>query len=175
MSQIRKPLHVTIDPVVRSLTVGEITVPLSAKLLALYAFIVFTQNRSITVNQAFMADTRHSRRYLNYVWFLRGDVRIYQTFGLEDEGDVKYQRYETLLPITAKFIQEVRAQIHAILRRTLPADMVDIIKIHSDGIKGSCTYHIDTALEIGIVDARYWPHSQDEEMNQKCELYETQV
>ncbi|MGO1298576.1 MAG: hypothetical protein ACTMIA_14905, partial [Vibrio sp.] len=72
--------------------------------------------------------------------------------GLEDEGDVIDGSYRNLRPLTAKFIQEVRAQIHAVLRRILPLDIKDVIKIHSDGVKGGCTYHIDPSLVILFVD-----------------------
>ncbi|MFC3024891.1 hypothetical protein ACFODT_13805 [Vibrio zhugei] len=152
MSQLTEPLQIVIEPATRSLTVGDIRVFLSAKLLALYCFIALHDSRRITVDSRFVSDINHAMRYVNYVWHLRGDVRIYQTFGLEDESDVLHRYYHNLQPMTAKFIQEVRAQIHATFRRVLPPHIMDAIKIHSDGMKGRCTYHIAHSLKIALAD-----------------------
>lgn len=137
----------------RTLSVLGVDIKLSAKLLALYLMVAEYPNRSMKLSSAFQNSTEPTKRYLEHFFRLKGDVRVYNTFGLEDEGDWQQQRFEKLKPLTPKFIQEVLSQLHKKLAEHLPVEVVDKIKVHSDGAKGGSTYFIHGQLNIALNNA----------------------
>lgn len=148
MNKAQDTLNITINIKERSFAVAGITIKLSPKLLALYLFILFQPNRRIKLSTQFVKDASHTKHYLDYFWQMRGDVRVYTTFGILDEGDFVRQEFADLKPLSAKYMQEVRTQLHTKLCEKLPNELVERIKIHSDGVKGGSTYHIESNLTI---------------------------
>lgn len=141
-------LDVTVNCKARTLSVLGVDIKLTAKQLALYLLISEYPERTIKLSSAFQNSKEPAKRYLELVLKLRGDVRIYKTFGLEDESDVKQQRFEHITPITPKFIQEVLSQLNAKFSEHLPLEVVEKIKVHSDGAKGGSTYWVDALLRV---------------------------
>lgn len=148
-----KNLDVTISYKARTLSVLGVDIKLSAKLLALYLLISDQPNRTMKLSSAFQYSTEPTKAYLAHFYKLKGDVRVYNTFGLEDESDWLHQRFDNLKPLTPKFIQEVLSQLHKKLTEHLPVDVVEKIKVSSDGAKGGSTYTVKTELVITLIDA----------------------
>ena len=141
-------LDVAISYKARTLSVLGVDIKLSAKLLALYLMIAEQPKRTMKLSSAFQSSIEPTQAYLTHFYQLKGDVRVYNTFGLEDEGDWQQQRFEKLKPLTPKFIQEVLSQLHKKLAEHLPVEVVDKIKVHSDGAKGGSTYFINDQLNV---------------------------
>ena len=141
-------LDVAISYKARTLCVLGVDIKLSAKLLALYLMIAEQPKRTMKLSSAFQSSIEPTQAYLTHFYQLKGDVRVYNTFGLEDEGDWQQQRFEKLKPLTPKFIQEVLSQLHKKLAEHLPVEVVDKIKVHSDGAKGGSTYFINDQLNV---------------------------
>lgn len=141
-------LDVAISYKARTLSVLGVDIKLSAKLLALYLMIAEQPKRTMKLSSAFQSSVEPTQAYLTHFYQLKGDVRVYNTFGLEDEGDWQQQRFEKLKPLTPKFIQEVLSQLHKKLAEHLPVEVVDKIKVHSDGAKGGSTYFINDQLNV---------------------------
>lgn len=141
-------LDVAISYKARTLSVLGVDIKLSAKLLALYLMIAEQPKRTMKLSSAFQSSIEPTQTYLTHFYQLKGDVRVYNTFGLEDEGDWQQQRFEKLKPLTPKFIQEVLSQLHKKLAEHLPVEVVDKIKVHSDGAKGGSTYFINDQLNV---------------------------
>ncbi|WP_218916122.1 CRISPR-associated ring nuclease Csm6 [Tolumonas auensis] len=143
-------LDVAISYKARTVSVLGVDIKLSAKLLALYLMIAEQPNRTMKLSSAFQSSIEPTKQYLAHFFRLQGDVRVYNTFGLEDEGDWQHQRFEKLKPLTPKFIQEVLSQLHKKLAEHLPVEVVDKIKVHSDGAKGGSTYFINGQLIVAL-------------------------
>lgn len=145
MNSANKSAHldVTISYKAKTLSVLGVDIKLSAKLLALYLMIAEYPNGTMKLSSAFQLSTEPTKQYFEHFFRLKGDVRVYNTFGLEDESDWLNQRFDHLKPLTPKFIQEVLSQFHKKLSEHLPIDVVDKIKVNSDGAKGGCTYFFD--------------------------------
>lgn len=141
-------LDVAISYKARTLSVLGVDIKLSAKLLALYLMIAEQPKRTMKLSSAFQSSIEPTQAYLTHFYQLKGDVRVYNTFGLEDEADWQQQRFEMLKPLTPKFIQEVLSQLHKKLAEHLPVEVVDKIKVHSDGAKGGSTYFINDQLNV---------------------------
>lgn len=152
MNAARHELKITINAKSKTLNVLGVDIKLSAKLLALYLFICDQPERQVKVGSTFIHNTDHTKQYLQHIYQLKGDVRVYGTFGLQDEGDWLHQDFTNLQPISAKFIQETLSQLHKKLSSQLPKEVVDKIKVQSDGVKGGSTYSINRDIEI----ERYW-------------------
>lgn len=148
-----KNLDVTISYKARTLSVLGVDIKLSAKLLALYLLISDQPNSTMKLSSAFQHSTEPTKAYLAHFYRLKGDVRVYNTFGLEDESDWLQLRFDNLKPLTPKFIQEVLSQLHKKLTEHLPVDVVEKIKVSSDGAKGGSTYTVKTELVITLIDA----------------------
>lgn len=148
MNKAQDTLNITINLKERSLAVAGITIKLSPKLLALYLFMLFQPARRVKLSTQFVKETQHTKHYLDYFYQMRGDVRVYTTFGILDEGDFIRREFADLKPLSAKFMQEVRTQLHNKLAEKLPNELVEKIKIHSDGVKGGSTYHIEPDINI---------------------------
>ena len=125
-----------------------VDIKLSAKLLALYLMIAEYPNRTMKLSSAFQRSTEPTKQYFKHFFRLKGDVRVYNTFGLEDESDWLQQRFDNLKPLTPKFIQEVLSQLHKKLAEHLPGDVVEKIKVSSDGAKGGSTYSVVTNVKL---------------------------
>ena len=148
-----KNLEVKISYKARTLSVLGVDVKLSAKLLALYLLISNYPNRTMKLSSAFQNSIEPTKAYLEYFNYLKGDVRVYNTFGLEDESDWQQKRFTNLKPITPKFIQEVLSQFHKKLMEYLPNEVVEKIGVASDGAKGGSTYSIDSKITfINIIN-----------------------
>ncbi|MEZ9901794.1 CRISPR-associated ring nuclease Csm6 [Vibrio breoganii] len=143
-----KKVEVNINTKNRSLSVLGIDIKVSAKLLALYLFILNQPNRSIKTGSKFVKELEHSKQYLEYFHSMKGDARVYSTFGLEDVIDWQESNLVNLNPMQPKFIQEVLSQFHSKLGKSLPPEVLEKLKVHSDGVKGGATYHIDSSIEF---------------------------
>ncbi|MFA0465413.1 CRISPR-associated ring nuclease Csm6 [Vibrio breoganii] len=141
-------IEVNINTKNRSLSVLGIDIKLSAKLLALYLFILNQPNRSIKTGSKFVKEVAHSKQYLDYFHQMNGDARVYTTFGLEDVIDWQESNLEGLKPMQSKFVQEVLSQLHSKLSKSLPVEVLDKLKVQSDGVKGGATYHIDSSIDV---------------------------
>ncbi len=131
-----------------SLSVLGIDIKVSAKLLALYLFILNQPGRAVKTGTKFVNEPEHSKQYLEYFHAMNGDARVYATFGLEDAIDWQQQNLGTLKPITRKFVQEVLSQFHAKLSKHLPVEVVEKLKVHSDKAKGGATYSVLPDLKV---------------------------
>ncbi|MCL1058668.1 CRISPR-associated ring nuclease Csm6 [Shewanella gelidimarina] len=151
MNAASQPLAVSISLKSRTLSVLGIDIKLSAKLLALYLFMLSQPQRKIKVGSGFIKNTDFTKQYLQFFYDMKGDVRVYGTFGLEDEGDWVRGQFDNLQPLNAKFIQEVLSQLHKKLIQLLPNDVVDHIKVHSDGVKGGSTYSVSETLTVDVI------------------------
>ncbi len=151
MNAASQPLAVSINLKTKKLSVLGVDIKLSAKLLALYLFMLSQPQRQIKVGSGFIKNTEFTKQYLNHFNQMNGDIRVYNTFGLEDEGDWVRGQFDNLQPMTAKFIQEVLSQLHKKLMHHLPSDVVDKIKVHSDGVKGGATYSVCNELTVDVI------------------------
>ena len=150
MNAASQPLSVAINLKTKKLSVLGVDIKLSAKLLAFYLFIVFQPLRKVKVGSGFIKNTDFTKQYLQIFYDMKGDVRVFKTFGLLDEGDWIREDFERLQPMNAKYIQEVLSQFHKKLMHHLPNDVVDKIKVHSDGVKGGATYSVCNELTIDV-------------------------
>lgn len=141
-------VEVNINTKVPSISVLGIDIKISAKLMALYLFILNQPNKSVKTGTKFVSDLEHSKRYLTYFHAMNGDARVYSTFGLEDVIDWQEQNLENLKPISRKFVQEVLSQLHSKFSKHLPAEVVEKLKVHSDGAKGGATYSVSEDVLI---------------------------
>ncbi|CAM3031054.1 CRISPR-associated ring nuclease Csm6 [Vibrio rarus] len=137
----------------RSISVLGIDIKVSAKLLALYLLILKQPHRTIKTGSRFVKEVDYSKQYLHEFYAMKGDARVYSTFGLEDVIDWQQGNLGNLKAMQAKFVQEVLSQFHSKLCKNLPAEALDKIKVHSDGAKGGATYHIDSALDVTVEGA----------------------
>lgn len=136
----------------RSIHVLGVDIKLSAKLLAMYVFILEQPNRKMKVGSAFIKSTSHSIRYLEIFDSLGGDVRVYTTFGLEDYIAWSTRELDRLKPISTSFIQTNLSGLHKKLFAALPEEVFEQIKVYSDGAKGGSTYHVKENLQVTFVD-----------------------
>ncbi|MEZ9368451.1 CRISPR-associated ring nuclease Csm6 [Shewanella sp. 10N.286.51.B2] len=150
MNAASHTLSISINLKTRELSLLGVDIKLSAKLLALYLFMLSQPSRTIKVGSSFIKNTDFSKQYLQYFFDMKGDVRVYKTFGLEDEGDWVREELDLLLPMNAKFIQEVLSQLNKKLLNHLPNDVVEKIKVQSDGVKGGSTYSICETLAVEV-------------------------
>lgn len=151
MNAVNETLDVSICRKARGLSVLGVTVSLPAKLLAMYLFILSQPERKVKVSSVFQQSTQYSQQFLQKFSELRGDVRVYQTFGLQDEGDWRRNELDSLKPMTPKFVQEVLSQFHKRLLIQLPNEVVDKMKVHSDGVKGGATYWVREDVSISVM------------------------
>lgn len=150
MNAATQPLSVSINLQTKKLSILGVDIKLSAKLLALYLFMLSQPQRQIKVGSGFIKNVEFTKQYLKHFNQMGGDVRVYNTFGLEDEGDWVRQQFKNLQPMTAKFIQEVLSQFHKKLSKYLPTEVVEKIKVQSDGVKGGTTYLVLEELKISV-------------------------
>jgi CRISPR-associated protein (TIGR02584 family) len=141
-------MDININTKNRSISVLGIDMKLSAKLLALYLFILNQPSRSIKTGSKFVKEVEHSKQYLTYFHEMNGDARVYSTFGLEDVIDWKQSNLSGLKPMQSKYVQEVLSQFHSKLSKSLPVEVVEKVKVHSDGAKGGATYHVDESINV---------------------------
>ncbi|HCE2245880.1 TPA: TIGR02584 family CRISPR-associated protein [Vibrio parahaemolyticus] len=150
MNAAHQPLKVQISYKARTLSALGVDVKLSSKLLAMYLFMLSQPNRKVKISTVFLKNTDHSIEYLTHFHQLKGDVRVYSTFGLEDDVDWEQDNFTHLLPMNTQFIQPVLSQLHKQLAKQLPVDVVEKLKAHSDGVKGGSTYSIDPSIDFSI-------------------------
>ncbi len=151
MNAANQPLSVSINLKTKTLSVLGIDIKFSAKLLALYLFMLSQPQRQIKVGSSFIKNPQFTQQYLSHFNKMNGDIRVYNTFGLADEGEWIRGQFDNLQPLTAKFIQEVLSQLHKNMMHHLPSDVVDKIKVYSDGVKGGATYSICNDLTVDVI------------------------
>ncbi|HAS6242234.1 CRISPR-associated ring nuclease Csm6 [Vibrio vulnificus] len=151
MNAAQHPLNIQISYKARTLSTLGVDVKLSGRLLAMYLFMLSQPNRKVKISTAFLKNTNYSIEYLTYFHQLNGDVRVYNTFGLDGDVDWIEKNLNNLLPMETQFIQTVISHLHKQLEKKLPSDVVERIKVHSDGVKGGSTYSIDPSIEV-IID-----------------------
>ncbi len=136
-----------------TISVLGIDIKLTAKELALYQFITRESDKTIIVDRTFVESLEPSKAYLSVYALMKGDVRVYKTFGLEDEISWKEQDIASLNPMEKEFIQPIRTQINGKLKKALPADVFDKVKIHSKRFSGGNTYWVSDDLKV--IDTAY--------------------
>ncbi|WP_110957856.1 CRISPR-associated ring nuclease Csm6 [Vibrio casei] len=142
------PLAISINITARTVTILGVEIQLSPKLLALYAFIATQPNQKIKVGSAFIQSKEYTKQYLSLYKQMRGDTRVYSSFGLDGEIDWDNQVLDGLKPMSAKFIQEVLSQCQQKLSDKLPLSIVEKVKVQSSGMKGAMQYHIHPDIVI---------------------------
>jgi CRISPR-associated protein (TIGR02584 family) len=153
MNATKNEIEVSVNTKSKTLSVLGVDVKMSPKLLALYIFFVQQPHRQLKTGSAFRNSIDYSKQYLQIFGPMKGDVRVLQqTFGLVDESALKLVERGLVepKPMTAAFIQRVLTDLHGKLTQGLPKEVVEKIRVHSDGVKGGATYHINSSIQITI-------------------------
>ena len=125
-----------------------IDIKLTAKELALYHYIALETDKKVLVDRHFIESTAPSKAYLSVYSKMKGDVRVYRTFGLEDDIAWREQALTTLKPMEKEFIQPIRTQVNSKLKKALPAEIYEKVQIHSQRVSGGNQYWIAPALLV---------------------------
>ncbi|GAL02430.1 CRISPR-associated protein NE0113 [Photobacterium aphoticum] len=131
-----------------SLSVLGIDIKLTAKELALYQYIAQEPDKKVLVDRAFIESTAPSKAYLSVYSQMKGDVRVYRTFGLEDDIAWRELNLTSLKPMEKEFIQPIRTQVNTKLKKALPAEIYEKVQIQSQRTPGGSWYWIAPALSV---------------------------
>ncbi|MEL7440979.1 MAG: CRISPR-associated ring nuclease Csm6 [Pseudomonadota bacterium] len=134
----------------KTLDVAGVPVKLTAKALAIYLFFVKKAMRTETLGRVFEEDVDQTREYLEVLDSMKADVRLYKSMGLEDEGQWRQNDYELTPKLTKDFVRQSLSAFHKTLEGRLVPDIVDKIKVHSDGAKAGASYSVSSEIIIQI-------------------------
>ncbi|EHZ2645095.1 CRISPR-associated ring nuclease Csm6 [Vibrio parahaemolyticus] len=140
-------LCVSINSTSKTLKVAGISLKLTGKELAIYLFFLTRSERKLTLDRYFEEDVVHTRDYLNVLDIINADVRLYRSMGLEDEGQWRHGNAE-LIPMTKDFVRQSLNAFHKAIERSLVIEVVEKIKVHSDGAKSGASYSICPSLNV---------------------------
>lgn len=132
----------------QTVSVLGIDIKLTAKELALYQFIAREPEKKIIVDRTFIESLEPCKAYLSVYSKMKGDVRVYKTFGLEDEISWKESDLANLKPMEKEFIQPIRTQVNTKLKKALPADVFQKVQVNSKRINGGNEYWILHELNV---------------------------
>ncbi len=134
----------------KTLDVAGVPVKLTAKALAIYLFFVKKAMRTETLGRVFEEDVDQTREYLEVLDSMKADVRLYKSVGLEDEGQWRQNDFELTPKLTKDFVRQSLSAFHKTLEGRLVPDIVDKIKVHSDGAKAGASYSVSSEIIIQI-------------------------
>ena len=134
----------------KTLDVAGVPVKLTAKALAIYLFFVKKAMRTETLGRVFEEDVDQTREYLEVLDSMKADVRLYKSMGLEDEGQWRQNDFELTPKLTKDFVRQSLSAFHKTLEGRLVPDIVDKIKVHSDGAKAGASYSVSSEIIIQI-------------------------
>ncbi|WP_394151545.1 CRISPR-associated ring nuclease Csm6 [Vibrio maritimus] len=146
-------LCVTINSASKTLEVAGISINLTGKELAIYLFFLTKQDRTEILDRYFEENVVHTRHYLEVLDSINADVRLYRSMGLEDEGQWRQASSSIKPSMTKDFVRQSLNAFHKALEKSLVADLVDRVKVHSDGVKSGSTYSVNKDLRV-IVDGQ---------------------
>lgn len=135
----------------KTLDVAGVPVKLTAKALAIYLFFVKKAMRTETLGRVFEEDVDQTREYLEVLDSMKADVRLYKSMGLEDEGQWRQNDFELTPKLTKDFVRQSLSAFHKTLEGRLVPDIVEKIKVHSDGAKSGASYSVRSDIVI-LVD-----------------------
>lgn len=134
----------------KTLDVAGVPVKLTAKALAIYLFFVKKAMRTETLGRTFEDEVDQTREYLEVLDSMKADVRLYKSMGLEDEGQWRQNDFELTPKLTKDFVRQSLSAFHKTLEGRLVPDIVDKIKVHSDGAKAGSRYSVSSDIVIQI-------------------------
>ncbi|MBY5946838.1 CRISPR-associated ring nuclease Csm6 [Photobacterium rosenbergii] len=137
-----------ISPTAMTLSVHGVDIKLTAKELALYQYLTQEPGKTVTVDRQFVESVEPSKAYLSIYSLMKGDARVYKTFGLEDEIAWNTGELDNLKPMEKEFVQPIRTYINRKLKEKLPAGIFEKVQIHSKRISGGNIYWIDEDLQV---------------------------
>lgn len=130
------------------LTVLGIDIKLTAKELAMYLYIASQTNKSILVDRDFIDSIEPSQCYLHIYNNMKADIRVYKTFGLEDDISWHNGELADLKPMEKSFIQPIISNINKKLEAKIPVAAYEKVSIHSEKLSGGNRYWIDSSLQV---------------------------
>jgi hypothetical protein len=81
---------------------------------------------------------------------MKADVRLYKSMGLEDEGQWRQNDFELTPKLTKDFVRQSLSAFHKTLEGRLVPDIVEKIKVHSDGAKAGASYSVNSGITIEV-------------------------
>nr|WP_282604236.1 CRISPR-associated ring nuclease Csm6 [Vibrio crassostreae] len=134
----------------KTLDVAGVPVKLTTKALAIYLFFVKKAMRTETLGRIFEEDVDQTREYLEVLDSMKADVRLYKSMGLEDEGQWRQNDFELTPKLTKDFVRQSLSAFHKTLEGRLVPDIVEKIKVHSDGAKAGASYSVNSGITIEV-------------------------
>lgn len=131
-----------------TLSVLGIDIKLTAKELALYQYISRENQKKVLVDRCFIDSIEPSKAFLSAYSLMKGDQRVYKTFGLCDEMDWRDKNLSKLKPMEKEFIQPIRSVINGKLRKALPVEVYEKVQIQSKRVKGGNEYWISEEITV---------------------------
>jgi CRISPR-associated protein (TIGR02584 family) len=147
MNAANQKLSVKVSMNAKTLSVLGIDIKLTPREFALYQWLLQQPERSMLADRHFSENLQHSKDFLNIYMQIADDPRVLNdTFGIEntiawEEGDLS-----TLKGMDVKFIQPVRTNVNSKLKKVLPVEALEKVKIQSKKQKGIATYWIEPEL-----------------------------
>lgn len=149
MNAANQDLSVQVSLNAKTVSVLGIDIKLTPKEVAFYQWLLQQSNRAILADRTFTECKQHSMTYLNIYMKIADDPRVLtKTFGIENsiawnEGDMA-----SLKMMEVEFIQPIRSTLNAKLKKLLPAEAFEKVKVNSEKKKGIATYWIDPELSL---------------------------
>ncbi|MGF1736524.1 CRISPR-associated ring nuclease Csm6 [Photobacterium satsumensis] len=131
-----------------TLSAFGVDIKLTTKELALYQFLAREPGKKVTIDRSFVDSLEPSKAYLSVYSLMKGDARVYKTFGLEDEIAWKSNELDNLKPMEKEFFQPIRTNINRKLKEKLPVGIFEKVQINSKRVSGGNIYWIDEDLTI---------------------------
>ena len=147
MNAANQDLSVKVSLNAKTVSVLGIDIKLTPKELAFYQWLLQQSNRAILADRAFTEIKQHSIDYLDIYTQIADDPRVLkETFGIENSIAWKEGDLMNLKAMEVEFIQPIRSNVNRKLKKVLPADAFEKVKINSEKKKGIATYWIDPEL-----------------------------
>ncbi|UTT84703.1 hypothetical protein LZI70_13655 [Vibrio pelagius] len=100
------------------------------------------------MGRTFEEDVDQTREYLEILDSMKADVRLYKSMGLEDEGQWRQNDFVLTPKLTKDFVRQSLSAFHKALEGRLVPDIVEKIKVHSDGAKSGASYSVRNDIVI---------------------------
>jgi len=147
MNAANQKLSVEVSMNAKTLSVLGIDIKLTPKELAFYQWLLQQPNRSILADRVFTDNKQHSMDYLDIYTQVGDDPRVLTgTFGIENTIAWKEGDTAMLKTMELEFIQPIRSSVNSKLKKALPMDALEKVKIQSEKKKGIATYWIELEL-----------------------------
>lgn len=150
MNSVNKDeICVKINSKSKTLEVAGISLKLTGKALAIYLFFLTKNRRQETLDRYFEESVSHTRHYLEVLDRIKSaDIRLYRSMGVEDEGAWKEHDFALCAHMTKDFTRQSLNALHKTFEQALVTEIVEKIKVHSDGAKSGATYSISNNLKV---------------------------